>query len=88
MYTGVGRPPTLSTTLVMLYTRWKVSALQWPWTEDFLAERVQEMVWKYLDMRRVVRKPAFCICEKKGAVYFRYMDSAFPLLPKSKISSL
>ena len=47
-----------------------------------------------------MRKPALCICENKGAeqlcgssaayqgLCFHYIDSTFPLLPKSKISSL
>ena len=47
-----------------------------------------------------MRKPAFCICEKKGAdelhgysaadqhLRFHYIDSTIPLLPKSEISSL
>ena len=47
-----------------------------------------------------MRKPAFCICEKKDAdqlrgnreadqrLCFRYTDSAIPLLPKSEISSV
>ena len=51
-------------------------------------------------MSRVVRKPAFCICEYKDAdqlrgnreadqrLCFRYSDSAIPLLAKSEISSL
>ena len=46
-----------------------------------------------------MRKPAFCICENKGAdqlrgsreadqpLCFRYKDSTIPLLSKSKISS-
>ena len=49
---------------------------------------------------RVMRKPAFCICENKDAdqlrgnreadqrLCFRYTDSTIPLLPKSEISSL
>ena len=49
---------------------------------------------------RVVRKPAFCICENKDAdqlrgnreadqrLSFRYTDSTTPLLPKSEISSV
>ena len=49
---------------------------------------------------RVVRKPAFCICENKDAdqlrgnreadqrLCFRYTDSTIPLLHKSEISSL
>ena len=49
---------------------------------------------------RVVRKPAFCICENKDAdqlrgnreadqhLCFRYTDGTMPLLPKSEISSL
>ena len=48
----------------------------------------------------VMRKPAFCICEKKDAdqlrgnreadqrLCFRYIASTIPLLPKSEISSL
>ena len=51
-------------------------------------------------MSGVVRKPAFCIWENKGAdqlrgnreadqrLCFRYMDSTIPLLPTSKISHL
>ena len=48
------------------------------------------------DMSRVVRKPAFCICENKEAdqlreadqrLCFRYIDSTIPLLSKYKISS-
>ena len=51
-------------------------------------------------MRRVLRKPAFCICENKDAdqlrgnreadqrLCFRYTDSSIPLLPKYEISSL
>ena len=50
-------------------------------------------------MSRVVRKPAFCICENKDAdqlrgnreadklLSFRYTDSTIPLLSKSEISS-
>ena len=51
-------------------------------------------------MSRVMRKPAFCICENKDAdqlrgnreadqrLCFRYIDSTIPLLPIYKISSL
>ena len=51
-------------------------------------------------MSRVMRKPTFCICENKDAdqlrgnreadqrLCFRYIDSAIPLLPKLKMSSL
>ena len=51
-------------------------------------------------MSRVVRKPAYCICENKDAdqlrgnreadqhLCFRYTDSTIPLLSKSEISSL
>ena len=51
-------------------------------------------------MSHVMRKPAFCICENKGAdqlrgnheadqrLCFRYTDSTIPLLPKPEISSL
>ena len=50
-------------------------------------------------MSRVVRKPAFCICENKDAdqlrgnleadqrLCFRYMDSTIPLLSKSEIQA-
>ena len=49
-------------------------------------------------LSRVVRKPAFCICENNDAdqlrgnseadqrLCFRYTDSTIPLLPKSEIS--
>ena len=52
------------------------------------------------DLSRVVRKPAFCICENKDAdqlrgnreadqrLCFRYTDSTIPLLSKSEILSL
>ena len=52
------------------------------------------------NMSRVVRKPAFCICENKDAdqlrgnreadqrLCFRYTDNTIPLLSKSEISSL
>ena len=51
-------------------------------------------------LSRVVRKPAFCICENKDAdqlrgnreadqrLCFRYTDSTILLLPKSEISNL
>ena len=51
-------------------------------------------------MSRIVRKPAFCICENKDAaqlhrnreadqhLFFRYTDRTIPLLPNSEISSL
>ena len=51
-------------------------------------------------MSRVVRKPAFCICENKDAdqlrgnreadqrLCFHYTDSTIPLLPKYDIASL
>ena len=53
-----------------------------------------------LQMSRVVRNPALCICENKDAdqlrgnreadqrLCFRYIDSTIPLLPKYEISSL
>ena len=52
------------------------------------------------DMSRVMRNPAFCICENKDTdqlrgyreadqrLCFRYIDSSIPLLPKSKIFKL
>ena len=51
-------------------------------------------------LSRVVRKPAFCICENKDSdqlrgnreadqrLCFRYTDSTIPLLSKSEISSI
>ena len=51
-------------------------------------------------MSCIMRTPAFCICENKGAdqlrsacaadqcLYFHYIDSAIPLLSKTEISSL
>ena len=51
-------------------------------------------------LSRVMRKPAYCICENKDAdqlcgnreadqrLCFRYTDSTIPLLPKSEISSI
>ena len=54
----------------------------------------------YVYMSRIVRKPAFCICENKDAdqlrgnreadqrLCFRYIDSTIHLLSKSDISSL
>ena len=51
-------------------------------------------------MSRVMRKPAFCICENKDAdqlrgnreadqrLCFRYTDSKIPILTKSEISNL
>ena len=69
------------------------------------AKRVYTGFWYYgllqwENISRVVRKPAFCICENKDAdqlrgnreadqrLCFRYTDSTIPLLPKSEISSL
>ena len=52
------------------------------------------------EMSRVMRNPAFCICENTDAdqlrgnreadqrLCFRYTDSTIPLLPKSEISSI
>ena len=52
------------------------------------------------NMSRVMRKPAFCLCENKDAdqlrgnheadqhLCFRYTDSTLPLLPKYEISRL
>ena len=55
---------------------------------------------KYRDLSRVMRKPAFGICENKDAdqllsfrkadqrLCFHYRDSTIPLLSKYEISSL
>ena len=44
----------------------------------------------YTQMSRVMRKPAFYICENKDDDQLRgnYLDSTIPLLPKFEISSL
>ena len=64
--------------------------------EDF-NEVSKYMLYMYMSHR--VGKPTICICENKDAdqlrgnreadqrLCFRYMDSAIPLLSKSKISS-
>ena len=63
---------------------------------------LSNLTYKYMiqNMSRVVRKPAFCICENKDAdqlrgnreadqrLCFRYTDSTIHLLPKYEISSL
>ena len=60
---------------------------------------MSQIMFTCFHISRVVRKPDFCICENKDAdqlrgdheadqrLYFRYTDSAIPLLSKSKISS-
>ena len=65
---------------------------------DFVFCKFSHDASRYLS--RVVRKPAFCICENKDAdqlsgnreadqrLCFRYTDSTIPLLPESEISSL
>ena len=67
---------------------------------DTLKLAVIILNFNYRDLIRVVRKPAFCICENKDAdqlrgnreadqrLCFRYIDSMIPLLSKSEISSL
>ena len=57
-----------------------------------------DMCCNYSKMSCVMRRPAFCICENKGAdqrncaadqhLCFGYIDSAKPLLTNSEISSL
>ena len=65
---------------------------------------ISDSVVSRLYFSRVVRKPAFCICENKDADHLRgqlrgnretdqrlcfcFKDSTIPLLPKSEISSL
>ena len=68
--------------------------------QDLLKEEANSKALISLNMSRVMRKPAFCICESKDAdqlrgnreadqrLCFRYTDSTIPLLPKSEISSL
>ena len=58
------------------------------------------LVFLYSNLSRVMKKPTFCICEKKDAdqfrgnrkadqrLCFRYIDGTIPLLSKSEISSL
>ena len=64
-----------------------------------LKGEIREII-PYRQMSRIVRKPAFCICENKDTdqlrgnreadqcLCFRFIDSEIPLLSKSKISSL
>ena len=66
-------------------------ALKMDYVDDFLSKD---------GLSRVMRKPAFCICDNKDAdqlrgnreadqrLCFRYIDSTIPLLPKSEISIL
>ena len=84
--------------------------LQDHWSSGFLVQQTKilseeidyqmsELV-HYFKMSRVVRKPAFCICENKDAdqlrsnreadqrLCFRYTDSTIPLLPTFEISCL
>ena len=61
---------------------------------------VQGGVASVAHLSLVMRKPVFCICEKKDAdqlrgnreadqrLCFRYTDTTIPLLSKSEISSL
>ena len=67
---------------------------------SFLDDVSSKTYQKLDNMSLVMRKPAFCICEKKDAdqlrsncaadqrLCFRYTDSTIHLLPKSEISSL
>ena len=70
-------------------------------TRDIILSKKREkkpLMW--LHMSRIVRKPAFCICENKNAdqlrgnleadqrLCFRYTDCTIPLLPKSEVLSL
>ena len=69
-------------------------------SSSFTKDGVSTQSLTQLDMSRVVRKPAFCICENKDAdqlrgnreadqrLCFRYTDSTIPILPKSEISSI
>ena len=62
--------------------------------------RITFILTIWFGMSRVMRKPAFCICENKGAdqlrgnreadqrLCFRYLDSTIPLFSKNKMSSL
>ena len=70
-----------------------------PWQLVNYKSKIQAGKFR-LSVSRVMRKPAFYICENKSAdqlrgnpeadqrLCFRYMDSTIPLLPKSEISSL
>ena len=61
---------------------------------------MHRLIFSSFNMSRLVGKPTICICENKDAdqlpgnreadqrLCFRYTDSTFPLLSKSKISSL
>ena len=69
--------------------------LQWHFQQLILNQS-----WSRHHISRVMRKPAYCICENKDAdqlcsnrkadqpLCFRFIHRIIPLLPKSKISSL
>ena len=58
------------------------------------------LIYRYHHLSRVARKPAFCLCESNDAdqlrgnceaeqcLYFRYIYSTIPLLPKFERSSM
>ena len=68
--------------------------------ENLIASVLIDVKKIFYQMSSVIRKPAFCICENKGAdqlhgnyaadqhLCFCYIDSTIPILPKSEISSL
>ena len=74
-------------------------AIAWGEENDYCIER--KIFFDYIlhnhDLSRIVRKPAFCICENKDAdqlrgnreadqrLCFRYIGSTTPLLSKSEI---
>ena len=83
--------------------RWEATAEQGEWIPRVNAGGCRNYLGMSLvsnKMSRIVRKPAFCICENKDTdqlrsnceadqrLCFRYSDSTIPLLPKSEISSL
>ena len=92
------RGSTLYVHVIMMPFCWYLSIIL-PFTphgHELLARDVHNVV----KMSRVVRKPAFCICENKGAdqlrgnreadqrLCFRFTDSTIPLLPIYEISSI
>ena len=85
----------LSDMTLTLRDEWKIDKVQ----DADAPLATTRSVWE-LHLSRVVRKPAFCICENKDAdqlhskreadqrLCFRYIDSTIPLVPIYEISSL
>ena len=83
--------------VIIFFQYQRLLIIVWFWFRPY-SVRSQHLAENILS--RVVRKPAFCICENKDAdqlrgnreadqrLCFCYIDSTIPLLYKSEISSL